>query len=156
MAEHDTIRGLLVLVALGALDASEQQRVESHLAVCATCAAELEGWQELARGWKRLPKLQAPAGLVERTRMRIQAQFAAEAERRWNRGVTVFLLLFAWTVTLASWPIVRLINEGITSWLDLRSTNLWLGLAAYTAFGWLVAGVAAVTLGVRHRQRRAI
>lgn len=100
MAEHDTLRGLLVLDVLGALDASERERVRSHLALCTSCAAELEGWQELARGFKRLPKLQAPAKLVEQTRLRVEARFALEAERRWNHAVMVFLLLFAWTVKI--------------------------------------------------------
>ena len=152
MSEHDAIRELLALAASDMLDAGEQQRVERHLAACAACAAELEGWRALTARLRRLPTPQPPAGLVERTRVRMEAQLSAESERRWNQRVMVFLVLFAWTITLASWPIVRLFSSGVASWLDLRFTNLWIGLAGYTALAWVAAGVAAVTLGLRHRR----
>ncbi len=154
MSEHDSIRELLPLATARALDAAEQGRLERHLAECSACAVELDAWRDLAGGLKRLPTPQAPAGLVERTRTRVERQLAAEAERRWNQVVMAFLVLFAWTVTLVSWPIVRLLSEGVASWLDLRFAQAWLGFAVYTALGWLTAGAAAVMLGLRHRRER--
>jgi len=152
--EHEAMRELLSLAAAGALDAAEQAKLGGHLTGCAACAAELDAWCELAGSLKRLPTPQAPPGLVERVRTLAERQLAAEAERRWNQGVMVFLVLFAWTVTLAGWPIVRLMSDGVAGWLDLRFTHLWIALIGYTALGWLTAGVAAVTLGVRHRRTR--
>lgn len=154
MSEHDVIRDLLALAAAGALDSAEQQRVEHHLAGCGSCAAELDLWRGLAGSLRRLPTPQAPAELVERTRTRVEAQLAAEAERRWDQAVMAFLVLFAWTVTLASWPIVRLFSSGVASWLDVGATQIWYGLVVYTLIAWLSGGVAAVMLGLRHRAAR--
>ncbi len=154
MSEHEAIRELLVLAVAGALDADEQRRVEQHLAGCAACAAELDAWHDLTGALKRLPTPQPPAALVERTRARAEWQLAAAAERRWNHTVLVFLVLFAWTVTLVSWPIVRLVSGGMLGWLDVRMNQTWVSLAGYTALGWLTVGVAALMLGLRHRSAR--
>ncbi len=45
MNDHDRIRELFPLAAAGALDESEERDLSAHLASCADCAAELEGWQ---------------------------------------------------------------------------------------------------------------
>ena len=66
----------------------------------------------------------------------------------------MFAVLFAWTLTLAGWPIARLLSNGAATWLDLSFRQAWLGYAAYTAVGWVTAGVATVILGVRHRTSR--
>lgn len=152
--EHDAIRDLLKLAVAGALDQRQQSALDRHLAGCRACAAELDAWRELVGSLKRLPTPQAPAGLVERVRVGVEAQLAAEAERRWNQWVMVFSVLFAWTVTLAGWPIVRLLTRGVAGWLDLHFTQPWLSLVGYTTLSWLTAGVAAIALGLWHRRAR--
>lgn len=154
MSEHETIRELLSLAAAGALDGAEEQRVTRHVSECAECTAELKGWQMLTGGLRRLPTPQAPAALIERVRTQVAWQLAGEGERRWNRQVMIFLVLFAWTVTLVSWPIVRLLTGGLMGWLEPGFGHTWIGLATYTALAWLTGGIAAATLAVRHRRER--
>jgi anti-sigma factor RsiW len=156
MSEHDEIRDLLSLAAAGALSAEEEGRVARHLRECTACSAELEGWQALAAGLRRLPTPQPPAALLERVRASVEWQFAAEAEQRWNRGVLAFTLLFAWTVTLASWPIFRLVSGDMLGWLAPGFGKLWLGLVGYTVVAWLTGGVAAATLAYSRRRERRV
>ncbi len=154
MSDHDQIRELLAMAAAGALDPDEQQRVDRHARECAACAAELDDWQLLAGGLRRLPTPQPSPALVEHTRARAEWQLAAQAEHRWNQGVLIFLVLFGWTLVLASWPIVRLLSGGLLGWLEPGFGRTWIGLAGYTALLWLTGGVAAVFLGLRHRSER--
>jgi len=154
MNDHEEIRKLMTLAAAGALDAQEQRQLEEHLRGCAACAAELERWSDLAGALRRLPTPQPSPLVVERVRARAEAELAAYAEERSNFAVMFFLVLFSWTVTLATWPVVRLVNEGMFGWLNLQQT--WLGLVGYTVLGWLTAGVAAGLLGWRQRGARRI
>ncbi len=157
MTEHDEIRELLVLAAACALEPAEQLRLEQHLIGCAACAAEWEQWRELAGALRRLPTPRPPPALIERVRARAEAELAREAEGRWNRAVMAFLVLFAWTVTLASWPITRLVGGEVLGWLDVRINPTLLLLAGSSVLAWLTAGVAAVLLGLRHcRLRRPV
>ena len=152
MSEHEEIRNLLSLAAAGVLEETEEQRVAVHVARCPECAAQLEGWQVLAGGLRRLPTPQAPAALVERVRARAAAELAAQAEELFTYRVLAFLALFSWGIALASWPIVRLVTQEVFGWLHLQ--QIWLGLAAYMVLGWLTAGVAAGLLGWRVRAAR--
>ena len=152
MNEHESIRELLALAAAGALDEDEQRELGRHLAECSACNAELDAWRGLAASLKRLPTPQAPSMLVERTRSRVALELAAIAERRKSYWVMAFLVLFSWTVTLVTWPVVRLLSGGVLSWLDLGFNQTWFGLAGYTALGWLTAGVAGAVLAVRRRR----
>ncbi len=90
--------------------------------------------------------------MVERTRLAVQALRAAEAERRWNRNMLAFLILFVWTVTLAGWPVFRLLALGVAGWLDPALDRTWLALVTYTVVTWLTAGVAAALIALRHRR----
>jgi len=154
MREHDKIRELLALAAASALEENEQAMVERHIGECGECARELAAWNAMAGGLRRLPTPRPRAEVVERTRALMVRQLAAEAERRWDLSLLVFAVLFAWTLTLAGWPIARLLSSGAAAWLDVSFRQAWLGYAAYTAFGWVTAGVAAAILGVRHRAVR--
>jgi anti-sigma factor RsiW len=156
MSEHDEIRDLLSLAAAGALDQEEEQRVAQHLRTCSTCATELDNWQSLTSGLRRLATPQPSAGLIERTRAAAAWQFAAEGERRWNQGVILFVVLFAWTLTLATWPLVRLVTGGVMDWLQPGFGHTWTGLVGYTAMVWLTGGIAAGTLAVRRRRERSL
>ncbi len=155
MSEHEEIWNLLSLAAAGVLEETEEQRVAVHVARCTECAAELEGWQALAGGLRRLPTPQAPAALVERVRARATAELAVQAEERFTYHVLAFLALFSWGIVLASWPIVRLVTQEVFGWLHLQ--QIWLGLAAYMVLGWLATAVAAGFLASYQRAaRRAV
>jgi hypothetical protein len=92
-----------------------------------------------------------PAELVARTRTRVLAESAAAAERRWDDAVLVFLSLFAWTVGVATWAIVRLMNNGLLAVLDARFMQPMVWLTASSVLAWLTAGVVAVLVGHRRR-----
>ncbi len=156
MSEHERIREWLPLAAADALEAEEQRQLERHLAMCRECAEEWERWRLLVGSLKRLPTPQAPATLVERVRARIEALAAARAEQRVSQRALAWLVLFAWTVTLASWPVVRLISQGMAAWLDIGFVHTWLWLVGYTALSWFAAAVAAVMLGLRQRPARRV
>jgi anti-sigma factor RsiW len=154
MNEHDAMRELLPLAAAEGLDGKEQRLLEEHLHLCAACSAELDRWRALGHGLRRLPTPQAPAQLVERTRQQIQLQLAAAKEHATNPWLLGFLVLLSWTMVIATWPIVRLLTQGVASWLDVRFTATWMDLAWYTVLTWLTAGVAAAVLGWQKRRER--
>jgi anti-sigma factor RsiW len=154
MTEHDAIRELLALAAADALEEKERRRVEAHLPGCAECSAKLDRFRALGHGLRRLPTPQAPAMLVERTRQQIQLQLAAAAERATNPWLLGFLVLLSWTLTIASWPIVRLLTQGMTSWLDLGFRSAWMNLVIYTLAGWAMGGAVALAVAVRRASAR--
>ncbi len=152
MSEHDEIRELLALAAAGALDANEEERIARHMRSCALCSEELDSWKQMALGLRRLPTPQAPRGLVERARARAEARLVEEAEHRWNRSVMIFLIVFAWALTLMSWPVARLLSRGLLGLLDPRLSQAWIGFAGFTTLAWLGGGAAAILLALRQRR----
>lgn len=151
MTEHESVRELLALAAASVLTAGEQRRVEDHARACQACARQLEAWRALSGALRRLPTPVVPAALVARTRTRVLAESAAAAERRWDDAVLVFLSLFAWTVGVATWAIVRLMNNGLLAVLDARFMQPMVWLTASSVLAWLTAGVVAVLVGHRRR-----
>ena len=103
MTEHDQIRELLTLAAAGALTSPEEQRVALHLRSCQACSQDMETWQSMARDLRRLPTPQPSAALFERTRLLAEQKLAEEAEYRWQRGVMVFVVTFAWVLISSSY-----------------------------------------------------
>jgi len=133
--EHEAARALLALGAAGALDPQEERRVREHVAVCESCARELQSWQTLTGELAALPVPQAPPPMVARTRARVEAALRAEASRRWDEAVLFYLALLAWTVTLSSWA----------AWVAVFGfTGTLTYLTVSTMLVWLTAGVAAV------------
>jgi anti-sigma factor RsiW len=153
---HDKIRELLALAAADSLDAKESEQVIEHVRTCPGCAAELERWQLLAGGLRRLPTPQPSSTLVQRTCARAEARLAEDREYLWNRRVMISLVVFAWALTLTSWPLVRLVSGGFLSLLDPRLNQSWLGFAGFTSLVWLTGGVAAVLLSVHQRRERRL
>jgi predicted anti-sigma-YlaC factor YlaD len=154
MSNCDEIRDLLALAASGALDEKAEARVGEHVRMCAVCAAELDGYQLLARGLRRLPTPQPAAIVVERARARAELRMAEETEQRSNRKVLILLIGFAWTVLIVSWPIVRLLSGGIQIWLTARLPQTWYAFAGLTGLGWIAAGAAAIFLAWNSRRER--
>ena len=152
MDSHEKIREMLSLVAAGALEAKEEQRVMNHAASCTACAAELEDWKLLAGGLRRLPTPQPRTAVVERARAGAEMRLAEEAEHRWHRMVMISLVAFAWVLTLASWPLFRIFTGGLLVWFDPRFNQTWLVFAGFTGVLWATGGLAAVLLA-RHQQQ---
>jgi anti-sigma factor RsiW len=156
MNKHKFIREQMPLATAGALDANEERELSAHLAECQDCSAEFERWRELGAGLRRMPTPQAPTALVERVRTSLMAQVMARAEQRSNRRMMAWLVLFGWTTTLATWPILRLVSHDAASWLNVSFVHTYWVLIGFTVLGWLAAAIAAGLLGARHRYERRL
>jgi hypothetical protein len=156
MNDHDKIRELLALSVADALTQAEEDQVMNHARSCAECSSELDSWRLLAAGMRRLPTPQPRPLIVERARARAEIRFAEEAENRWHRIVMIGVILFAWALTLMSWPVVRLVSGGLLGMLDPRLNHAWLGFAAFTTIIWMTGGAAAVFLSLQQRRERRL
>jgi anti-sigma factor RsiW len=154
--EHAEIREQLALFVAGALQADAESRVALHLATCADCSAELERWQLITGGLRRLPTPQPPAALFERTRALAMAQLADDREHRRNRIALMLVILFSWAVTLAGWPIFRFATGGLLSLVDVNFRQTWLLFVIFSVGTWLAGGSAAVLLSLRRQQERRL
>ena len=150
--EHARIREQLALFVAGALEADVESRIALHLATCADCSAELERWQRITGGLRRLPTPQPPAALFERTHALALAQLAEHRERRRHRIALALLILFSWMVTLAGWPIFRFATGGLLSLLDVNFRQTWLLFVVFSVGTWLAGGSAALLLSLRRQQ----
>jgi anti-sigma factor RsiW len=154
--DHNKIREMLALAAADALEPNESELVMQHVRTCQRCSAEMEQWQHLSRAARQLPTPQPSPNLVQRTCARAEARMIEEREHAWNRRVMISLVLFAWALTLTSWPIVRLVSGGFLSLLDPRLNQSWLGFAGFTSLVWLTGGIAAVLLARYQRSERSL
>lgn len=156
MNDHEKIRELLALSVADALTQAEEEQVMNHARSCAECSSELDSWRLLAARMRRLPTPQPRPLIVERARARAEIRFAEEVENRWHRIVMIGVILFAWALTLMSWPVVRLVSGGLLGMLDPRLNHAWLGFAVFTTIIWMTGGAAAVFLSLQQRRERRL
>ena len=156
MSEHDKIRELLALAAAGVLTSAEEKQVAEHVRSCIACSNELEVWQPIAGELRRLPTPQPSSWLVHATLARAEAKVAEQAEHDWNRRVMIFVVAFAWLLTIASWPAFHVVGGRFGSLLEPQFRPTWISFAAFTALGWFAGGVAAVMLAIRQRGERRL
>ncbi len=154
--EHAEIREQLALFVAGALAAEVETQIARHTASCPTCAAELERWQLISGGLRRLPTPQASRALLERTRAMVSAQIAVRAEQRQNRIVLILLVCFSWVVTVAGWTVFRFMTGGFLSLFDIQFHQTWLLFAMFSAVTWLAGASAAVLLSARRQRERRL
>jgi anti-sigma factor RsiW len=152
--KHEHIREQMPLATAGALDANEERELSGHLAECKDCETEFEKWREFGAGLRRMPTPQAPTAMVERVRASLMSQMLVRSEQRSNRRMLAWLVLFAWTTILATWPILRLISHDAETFLNVSSVHIYWVLIGFTVLGWVAAAVAAGVLGARHRYER--
>lgn len=81
MSDHESIRELLAVVALGAAEPQEDVLVEAHLAVCPACRAEVEQLRAAATLMARDVPQHDPSPDVRRRLMRVVEQEAATRRR---------------------------------------------------------------------------
>jgi len=157
MSEHEAIRELLVLASAGVLDAHEQRRVDEHVRDCAECRRELDIWSAYAQGLREIPQPVVPPRLMERTRARLLQERATAAERRWDELMLAALALFAWTVGLTSWFVLKIFTGGAFVIMGANLVRFGTFSAISTVMVWLTAAVAAMLLGKHRRElRRAL
>jgi anti-sigma factor RsiW len=153
MSEHDKIRELLALAAAGALTRAEEEQVAAHLRSCDTCSNEINAWRSITGDLRRLPTPQPSPRLLQITIARAEQRIAERAEHDWNRRVMIFVVGFAWLLTIVSWPLFHLVSR-LLSLLDPQFNHTWINFAGLTALAWLAGGTAAVMLAVRQRRER--
>jgi len=156
MSDHEKIRELLALSAADALTRAEEEQVTNHIRTCADCSAEVDRWRLLAAGMRRLPTPQPRPVIVERARAQAAIRLAEEAEHRWHRIVMMGVILFAWAMTLISWPVVKLVSGGILGMLDPGLNHAWIAFAIFTTIVWASGGAAAVFLSLQQRRERSL
>jgi Putative zinc-finger len=156
MNDHDKIRELLALAAADVLEPGEETQLLDHLRTCDSCGVELEKWKLLAGDLRRLPTPQPRSIIVERARAQAQIRLTEEIEHRWNRSVIIGVLVFAWILTLMSWPLVRLFTGGVLGMLDPRFNHAWIVFGVFTTTVWLAGGAAAVLLSLQQRRERRL
>ena len=156
MNEHDKIRELLALAAADALTSAEEKQVAEHVRSCIACSNELEAWRPIASELRRLPTPQPSSWLVQATLARAEAKLTERAENDWNRHVIIFVMVFAWLLTIASWPVFHVVTGRFGSSLGPQFSHTWISFATVTALGWLAGGVAAVMLAIRQRGERRL
>jgi prepilin signal peptidase PulO-like enzyme (type II secretory pathway) len=84
------------------------------------------------------------------------AHLMERTEQRANHRAMAWLLLFAWTTTLATWPILRFVSSGVASFLDVSFQHTWHLLIGYTVLSWIAAAGTAAILGLRQRRERGL
>lgn len=67
----------------GVLDDAQQARMEQHLAVCETCAAEAAGLASLIRSLEAMPPVRLPKQLTQRTLQAFRADFKSPGLIEW-------------------------------------------------------------------------
>jgi anti-sigma factor RsiW len=154
--EHAEIRAQLTQLVAGALDADAEALIARHTATCPSCSAELERWQLITGGLRRLRTPQPSPALFERARAVATAQLTVQAEQRQNRMMLVPLIVFSWVVTVAGWPVFRFATGGLLSLLDIHFRQIWLLFAVFSALTWLAGGSAAVLLSLRRPHERRL
>lgn len=157
MSEHESMREFLALAVAGALDSAQLRRLDEHTRDCPICRHELEIWSGYAQGLRRLPQPAVPGQLMERTRARVLQERAAAADRRWNDLMLGALALFAWTVGLSFWFLLRIFTGGALVVMGANLIRLGTWSVFSTVLVWLTAAAAALALGKRRRElRRAL
>ena len=153
--EHEKIRFLLSLAASGALDSADEMSVESHVRTCPECAAELEHWQALAAGIRRLPTPQLSPVVLHRTVALVREAQAATDERRATLEILAPILALSWFSTIFTWPLFELASSGLRA-LGLHFEPDWRVFAFFLVWTWLAAAVAAVLLSSQQRHDRRL
>ena len=154
--EHEKIRSLLSLAASGVLDSAEEMSVERHVRNCSECAAELEHWQALAGGLRRLPTPQLSPFVLQRTVALVREAQSAADERRATLRILTPLLALSWFSTIFSWPLFKLATGAFRVVFGIHVEPDWRVFAFFVLWTWLAAGVAAAMLSSQQRQDRRL
>jgi hypothetical protein len=68
----------------------------------------------------------------------------------------IFVLSFAWLLTIASWAVFHVVSGRFERLLGPQFSHTWISFAAFTALAWLAGGVAAVMLAIQQRGERRL
>jgi hypothetical protein len=113
-----------------------------------------EGLEALGLELRRLPTSMPPAALVARVRRLAHAELAERADERRDRPVLVFLLLFAWAVSLFALLAARVLSGQGHLGIATGATFSW--SAAWFGYSWISSAAVLVLLGVHLRKQRRL
>lgn len=154
MNEHDNTRALLAMAVAGALSRAEEERVAAHLRGCSACSNEMNGWQSIAGDLRRLPTPQPSPRLLRATLARAEAKIVEQDEESWDGRVMIVIGAAAWLLTIASWPIVRIVSGGLQGLLVPQFHSNWITFVGFSALVWLAGGSVGVVLALRQSRER--
>ncbi len=149
MSEHESSQAMLALLAADALGPEEVIRVKRHADGCEMCRRELDAWGVYARGLSALPQPVIPAGLLERTRLRMTEHRELSAARREDNWMLAALVAFGWAASLTTWILIRTLTGGALSLLGVNLVNVVNWMLLSTVLVWMTAAIAAAMLGRR-------
>lgn len=152
---HEKIRSLLSLAASGVLDSADELSVESHVRTCPECAAQLEHWQALAGGLRRLPTPQLSPFVLQRTVALVREAQNAADERRAAYRILTPLLALSWLSTVLTWPLFKLASSALRV-VGIHFEPDWRVFAFFVLWTWLAAAVAAAMLSSQQRRYRRL
>lgn len=122
----------------GELEGAAEERVEAHLAVCASCQERLAAWQRLFGVVEQLPDVTPGRDLASR----IVAEAGRQKAPGWLRPLLVGEAALASLLLIWLWPFVQplltMTTAAIQSWvqrLPEPGLNSWVGPAEL--LGWL-------------------
>jgi Putative zinc-finger len=145
MREHESIRELLPLSAVGVLDASDERRVQEHVRDCAQCAAALEELAMLAGDVGSLPVPPVSADLAVRTQALIATELAIQADRRQAAVLASIAAVCGWGLALVPAYFYQAALGG----------SIWIGWFWCAAAGLLGAPAAVALQRSRRRAERS-
>jgi anti-sigma factor RsiW len=151
MSEHESIRKLLALAALGDISPEDMRRVCEHLAGCETCRGVSQDFVALGDALRGLPTPQPRAELVARVRGLAELRLARKCAGNRDAVVLAPLVMAAWIMALATWPLLRAaVRWSLTGWY-MPDGRLLTAVAAYSIMGFLIACVSAFAVARRAR-----
>ena len=154
--DHMRAREWMPLAAANALDDGEERELSAHLASCAECAAEFDGWRELGTAMRRIPTPQAPAALLQRVRVSLVTHSMAERGATLEPardGVADFVCVDGDAGDVADFEIGE---PGRGELAGCECSAYVVRVDWLTVLSWVGAAVAAGVLGLRHRQERRL
>lgn len=125
----------------GTLPEAEERALRAHVASCASCAAELAGWERLFTSLERIPMAEPDPALTERILTRV---VPARVRRRWAAAIGwSYAGAFAACAAIAG---VAFAQPGVRAALENAAGLASRGLVGVVAFFFNTLGSAAVGL----------
>jgi predicted anti-sigma-YlaC factor YlaD len=149
MSEHDWVAKILPLAATGDLAPDEIRRVRQHLSTCADCRRASDDYAILGDALRGLPTPQPSAELLARVRSMAAPKLSRSQAGSRDAWVLAPLVAASWIVALATWRWVGNAVIWIFARWHLPGGSFAHALAVYSILGFLLASVAAITVGRR-------
>lgn len=144
---HDEVADLLALEAVGALEASERDAMERHLATCATCRQAAAEYADLASLLPAALEVMPPPPRLRRTLMaQVYAEATASPQLPWWRRLIAVIPANRGFTALGAVAVVAAIGLGIWGAAGRNATP---APVAYTVSGTTATGTLAVDPGTK-------